>query len=121
MVNMAAQLASTRRRRGGVKASITCMEDRIQILELKRELLHADWLAIQHLMKKLEEQNAEFKKQHSIMDLLEDEGDLDQEQAMLDDHDDRIADCIGHLQVLIEDKDGDSPTESTTSATLLGK
>ena len=105
MVDTAAQLTSARKRRGLVKASITHMEDRVQILELKRELLHAD-----------------FKKHHySIVELLEDEGDLDQERATLDDHDDRIADFIGRLQVLIEDKDGDSPTESTTSALLLGK
>ena len=63
-----------------VKASITRLEDRIQILEFKRELSHADRLAIQRLMKKLEEEDAEFKKHHYfIMELLEDKGDLEQE------------------------------------------
>ena len=55
------------------------------------------------------------------MELLEDEGDLDREQATLDDHDDRIADFVGRLQDLVEDKDGDAPAESTTSAPPLGK
>ena len=43
-----AQLTFARRRRCMVKASVTCLEDRIQIYmyELRRELLNADKLAI---------------------------------------------------------------------------
>ena len=100
----------------------TRLEDQIQIFVLKRELLHSDGLAIQHLLKKLKAQNAEFKKHHySIMELLKDEEELDQKQATLDNHDDRIADIIGRLLILIEDKDDGSPAASTTSAQPLGK
>ena len=77
---------------------------------------------MQRLMKKLEVQDVQFKKHHySIMELLEDEGDLDEEQAMLHDHDDRIADFIGRLQVLIKDKNGGSPAECTMSTPPLEK
>ena len=40
---------------------------------------------------------------------------------MLDDHDDRIADFICCLQVLIEDQDRDSPAESSMSVPPLGR
>ena len=92
------------------------------MFELKRELSHTDRLAIQRLLKKIEEQDTEFKKYHyAIVELLEEEGDLDQEQANLDDHDDRIADFIDRLQVLIESMDDEPSVESATSAPPLGK
>ena len=46
---------------------------------------------IQRLLEKLEEQDAEFKKYHyAIVELWEEEDDLEEEQAKLDDHDDRF-------------------------------
>ena len=43
---------------------------------------------IQHLLKKLDKQDTKFKNNHQIfVELLENEKDLEQEQAKLDDHD----------------------------------
>ena len=96
------QLFSARRCRGIVKASVTHLEDRIQIFELRWELSNAHKLAIQRLLKKLEEQDTEFKKYHyTIVELLEEDDNLE-EQAKLDVHNDKIADFILCLQVLVE-------------------
>ena len=46
---------------------------------------------------------------------------LYKEHETLDDHDDRIADFIGRLQVLIEIKDDEFSVEATTSTSPLGK
>ena len=52
------------------------------MLELRQELSNADKLAIQSLLKKLEEQAAEFKKYHYIIvELVEDKDDLEEEQV----------------------------------------
>ena len=91
-MDKATQLNSAQRPRGIVKASVTRLEDRIQIYELRWERLNEDKLVIQRLSKKLEEQDAEFKKYHyAIVELLED--DNLEEQVKLDDHNNKIADC----------------------------
>ena len=82
-MDKATQLNSAWRRRGVVKASVTRLEDRIQIYELRQELSNADKLAIQRLLKKLEKQDTEFKKYHyAIVELLEEEDDLEEEQVI---------------------------------------
>ena len=99
-MDKATQLTSARRRRPVVKASVTCLEDRIQTFELRRELSNADRLEIQCPLKKLEEQYAEFKKNHYlyiIVELLENEEDLEQEQVKLHDHDNKIPDFVSRL------------------------
>ena len=122
MVDKALLLTSARRRRGVVKASITRLEGRIEVLELKRELLHADQLTIRRLLKKIEDQDAKFKKYHfAIVEILEDEEELEKEQSTFDDHDDRIADYIGRLQVLVKDKEDEPRTPSVASTPPLGK
>ena len=52
MEDKALRLTSAKRRRGVVKASVTRLDDRIEVLELKRELSHADRLTIRRLLKK---------------------------------------------------------------------
>ena len=116
------QLTSARRRRGVVKASVTRLEDCIQIFKLRRELSNADRLAIPHLLKRLEEQETEFKKYHYvIVKLLEMEEDLDQEQATLDDHNDKFTDFISRLQVLVEKRVSEPAEDSVTSTPPLGR
>ena len=76
------------------------MEDYVTILKVKQDLFHAHQLAIQHLLKKLEQLGTEFNEYHySIIEMLENEEDLEDEQAMLDDHDDKIPDLVIRLQV----------------------
>ena len=99
----AAKLTSARRRRGVVRASVTRLQDCINIPKVKQDLSHTDQLAIQRLLKRLEELDAEFKKYHyAIVELMESEEDLEEEQVTLDDHDDKTADFVGRLQVLVE-------------------
>ena len=100
-----AQLTSVRKHRGVVKVSVIHLEDPIQIYELRRELSNVDKLVIQHLLKKLEEQDAEFRKYHyTMVELLEEDADLEEEQAKLEDHYNKISDFISRLQVLVEIK-----------------
>ena len=66
-----------------MKASVTRLQDCVQILELKHEVSNADKLMTQHLLKKLEKQDVEFKKYcYIIVELLENEEDLEQEQVL---------------------------------------
>ena len=111
-------LTSARRRRGVVKGSITRLEDRVDKYETKEEITHVDCLAIKRLIKKFESLDDEFRKHHyTIVELLEDEA-VDEEQATLDDHDERITDLVERLQqlIIIPEPEVDSPTSAITDA-----
>ena len=74
--------------------------------------MHTDQLVIQRLLRKLEELDAEFKKLHcAVVENLEREEDMKDEQAMLNDHKDKIANFEGRLQVLIGKKDKHPPSK----------
>ena len=123
-MDKATQLNSTRKCtcRGVVKASVTRLEDHIQIFKLRQELLNANKLAIRGLLQKLEEQDSEFKKYHyAIVELLEEDDDLEEEQAKLDDHDDKITDFISRLQFLVENKASEPAEVSVTTTPPLGR
>ena len=115
-------LTTARRRRGVVRASVTRTEEHVAILKVKQDLWHADQPAIQHVLKKLEELDAEFKKYHyAIVEFLESEEDVEDEQAMMDDHDDETADVVNHLQVLDTKNADHSRVESAMSTPALGR
>ena len=79
------------RRRGVVKASIAKLVERMLELERKFELMHSDRLAAQRLQQKLTGLDGEFKRYHlSIVDLIDNNEDLESEQAAMDDHDDKL-------------------------------
>ena len=54
------ELFSAGRRRGMVQASITRLENCVDMYEIKEELAHADHLVILLLIKKFEMMDAEF-------------------------------------------------------------
>ena len=117
-----AELTSAKRRRGMVRGSVTPLEDRIKALEFKHDLSCTDQLAIQRLLKKLEELDAEFKKHHyAVVENLETEEDMEDEQATLNDHEDKVASFEGHLQALIEEKGKHSPAEYEASTPPVKK
>ena len=82
-------VATSRRRRGVIRASITKQADKINELETKVMLFPPDKFEAQQFPKKLEGLDADFKAYHvKVVDLIEEE-DLEGKQAVLDEHDDR--------------------------------
>ena len=102
---------SAKRWRGVVRAWITRLEHRVDAYEIKEDLTHADRLAIQRLIKKFETLDTEFRQHHyTIVELLDDEA-VDEEQAALDDHDEKVTDLVDRLQQLVsEPKEAVSPS-----------
>ena len=94
-------VTARRRRRGMVRASITKLAAHFDELERKLELSHSDRLAAQPLHQRLASMAAEFKGYHlAIVDLLQEEEELEGEQAILDDHDDKVAGLFDRLAYL---------------------
>ncbi len=96
-----ADLATLKRRRGAIKASITKLATKVSELEDKEPspsiLTHA-----QQLSKRLEKLDSDFKTRHfSVIDVLEDEQQLTLEQDVLDKHDDELAELDLRLQALM--------------------
>ena len=56
-------------------------------------------MAIKSFIKRLENLEADFKRYHcNVIDLVEEnEGRTEEEQAKLDDHEDKVADLVSHL------------------------
>ena len=82
--------------------SVTCLEVRLVTLQAKDTLTSSDLLTIEHLLKKVEALNAEFKEHHyAVIDLIGgDEQIFDGEQAVMDDQEDKVAEIIECLQQL---------------------
>ena len=73
-----------------VKASITKLVNPACELEGKIKLTHADRLAVKRLQQRLTNLDEEFKTYHlGVVDFLEEEKDLENDQAALDD--DRVS------------------------------
>ena len=88
-------------------SSITRLEKHVLDLEEKDQLTHKDLVAIKGFIKRLESLDAEFKTYHcKIVDMVEEDEDvLMEEQAKLDDHEDKIADLMSRLLELgVEDE-----------------
>ena len=82
-------------------ASITKLDDCIEELEYKEMLSHSDQLMVQRLQQKLVTLDTKFKRYHiSVIDLVEEKEDLEREQGILDNHDDRVAFMSDHLEQL---------------------
>ena len=97
-----------------VQASSTPLEHRVDAFETKEELAHSDRLTIQCLIKKFETLDTEFNQHHyTIVEMLDDEA-VEEEQATLDDHDERVTDLVKRLQQLALDP------EESVSAFLSG-
>ena len=106
-------LLGRRRRRGAVHASITKLTDRVKHLEQKADLSASEVLAARRSVEKLKELNDDFKRYHfAIVDLIEDEDEAEAEQAVLDEHDERVANLTDRLQMLAtRPKEHDVATE----------
>ena len=92
---------------------LTCFENCITTFEAKEKLTNTDRATVQWLLKKLYTLDAEFKTHHfAIVDLIKEET-LGEEQAMLDDHDDKVLLLTERLQRLVGDTGAASPSKST--------
>ena len=88
-------------RREVVHSSVTCLETKIPGWEAKETLTEKDRQSIVRTLKRLQELNQEFIRYHySIVELLEDAEVLAEEQAVLDQHEDKVEDLIGRLEDL---------------------
>ena len=93
-----------RRRRGTTKGSITRIRNRLK--DLSEQVTEGSPSEIvshaKLLLNKLETFDTDFKKCHfALIGLIEEPGVLDQEQKMLDEHDDEVAVLAVALQQLI--------------------
>ena len=85
-----ADLATLKRRRGTVKASLTKLATRLRELE-ETEFAPSIASQAQQYLKRLETLDANFKTHHlAIVDVTEEEEQLTLEQEALDQHDDNV-------------------------------
>ena len=85
-------LATACRQRGVIRGSITSIQEWVtefKALAEAADLSNVDRLTIQHLLQKLEKSDASFKEFHfGVLDLI-DEAEQEDEQAILNEHDDK--------------------------------
>ena len=85
-----------------VQASIIRFENCIDAYKIKDELAYADHLVIQRLIKKFETLDTEFHQYHyTLVELQENEADVEEEQVVLDHHDEKVTDIIDRLYQLV--------------------
>ena len=99
MISEKVSLPISMRRRGVAVSSITHLEKHVIELEAKDKLMHKDLVAIKGFIKRLESLDTDFKLYHcNVIDVVEeDEGILMEEQAKLDDHEDRVTNLMSRL------------------------
>lgn len=94
-------VAIAKRRRGIVRGSITRLATRLRDLEGKTDQPSTLDLA-QGMALKLRNHDQEYRQHHySLVELLEDDGDIEREQGTLDDLDDELADLTVRVKGLI--------------------
>ena len=106
------------KRRSAIKASITKLTTKVADLEAQEPgpatLTHA-----QHLTKRLENLDNDFKTRHfAIIDVVEDDDQLAEEQEILDRHDDELSNLNLRLQALTLAASSPTPTPASDSSHL---
>ena len=81
----------------------------------------ADHRSAQTLLTKLNELDTDFKSYHFIVVDLTEEGSLDTEQTILDEHDDRIVNLFTRLQQLVTEVQASSSVTESTPQQRLSK
>ena len=98
---MAADSATLKRRRGIARGSLTRLKTRVGELEARDDLSRSLEEA-RRLLQRLDAIDSDFKSNHlALIDAIEDEGELDKEQGILDDHDDDVTDLTIRLNRII--------------------
>ena len=89
-----------------------------------RTLTNSSLLTVQHLFKEVEALDVEFKEHHyAVIDLAGDDKQiLDEEQAVMDDHEDKVEEITERMQQRYpESKAASLAAHSTNQCTHLGK
>jgi len=104
-------LSNLKKRRGVAKASVSRLENKSRELE-RDHGLPSTKNAAKQMLTKLQEATTGFRQVHlSIVDLLEEETDLEVEQAILDEHDDIVSAITLRLKALIEPRKEPPPPD----------
>ena len=113
---------SNRRRRGVARASPTRLEAKVAEMESEHDRTSATHSSAQRLQKCLKEITADFKTYHlALVDLVE-EGELEAEQATLDEHEDKTLRLASRLrQIISECEAGTYTTDQSTPNQHLSK
>ena len=91
-----------------IRGSITRLGDKLSELEAK-ERSPMNRLTTKRMQQRIGKVDEDFKRLHfAIVDLLEQQGDLEMEQAIFDEHEDTIGDLGNRLQQLVLQ---DEPTQ----------
>ena len=118
-------LSRVKRRRGAARASVTRLKENVDKLEAKSELTRTDRLMVSCLVKKLDDWDSEFRKQHDVvLDLTEDESDaIEREQSIFDEHDETVTQLSLRLQVLgLEEEEAEpAPTSHDDTSQHSGR
>ena len=114
---MAEALTATRRRRGTGRAYITKFEGRIIGWEGKAELAASDHCAIQYSVETLKEYDTDFKKNHFAVVELANQEELEADQAVLDNHTERVTEFLDRLPQLLQEPEKVSKKSSGTTVT----
>ena len=98
-------ISGRRRRRGVICTFFTRLGDKVEELEPKGRLSPMDQVAVKRLQQRLCELNEDFKHLHfTIVNLLEQQEDIEMEQAAFDDHEDRVGNLGNRLQLVLQDE-----------------
>ena len=97
-------IASAKRRRDTVCACLTWMEKDISKLEEKEELTPSDGKKIRRLKELAKEHDREFEERHvEVLNFIEaeDTATLESEEAVFDEHVDRVTEIIERLDLYL--------------------
>ena len=104
MIKVSCQIATAHRWRGAVRGSITCIQKlgtEFETLAEATDLSEVDGLTLQHPAQKLEKSDASFKEFHFRVLELIDKVEQEDEQAVLDEYDNKVADATTRIQQLL--------------------
>ena len=100
---MADTVANAKRRRGTVRPYLTRMENDTGKLEEKDGLIPSDERKIKRLKELAKDHDSQFEQRHEeVLNFIkaEDKAALDSEEAVLDEHVDRVTEIIERLKNL---------------------
>ena len=81
-------------------------------------LKSSDCLSVKHLLNKVEDLDAKFKEHHhTVIDLKNEDQQLDEQQAVMDDYEDKVTEITDCLQQLRPDSKAASSAVHSTGHT----
>ena len=102
-------------RRGVIRASVTRLDARVAELEKKERISPGDLTNAQCLQRKLDELDQEFRTYHfAVIDLTEEDA-TEPEQALMDEHDDKVGNLSTCIQLLADKYSSNGSSSSTDS------